>query len=107
MYASVKEPPLLYDTPKDQPLINFGAEGAYDNREGQVYDNKGTYCKVKNYIYNFCTVFIGGREGGMEFSTTFNNISVISFMVSFIGGGNWSTRRKPQTCRNSLTNFIT
>jgi hypothetical protein len=33
----------------------------------------------------------------MEFSTTFNNISVISFMVSFIGGGNWSTRRKPQT----------
>ena len=27
--------------------------------------------------------------------------------VSFIGGGNWSTRRKPTTCRNLLTNFIT
>ena len=27
--------------------------------------------------------------------------------VSFIGGGNWSTRRKPSTCRHSLTNFIT
>jgi hypothetical protein len=27
--------------------------------------------------------------------------------VSFIGGGNWSNRRKPQTCRKSLTNFIT
>ena len=27
--------------------------------------------------------------------------------VSFIGGGNWSTRRKPPTCRKSLTNFIT
>jgi len=28
--------------------------------------------------------------------------------VSFIGGGNLSTRRKPPTCRNkSLTNFIT
>ena len=27
--------------------------------------------------------------------------------VSFIGGGNWSTRRKPQTCRKSLTNCIT
>jgi hypothetical protein len=27
--------------------------------------------------------------------------------VSFIGGGNWSTRWKPLTCRKSLTNFIT
>ena len=26
--------------------------------------------------------------------------------VSFIGGGRRSTRRKPQTCRKSLTNFI-
>jgi hypothetical protein len=27
--------------------------------------------------------------------------------VSFIGGRNRSTRRKPPTCRKSLTNFIT
>ena len=27
--------------------------------------------------------------------------------VSFIGGGNWSTRRKPLTCRKLLTNFFT
>ena len=27
--------------------------------------------------------------------------------VSFIGGGNRSTRRKPTTCRKSLTTFIT
>ena len=27
--------------------------------------------------------------------------------VSFISGGNRSTRRKPSTCRQSLTNFIT
>jgi hypothetical protein len=27
--------------------------------------------------------------------------------VSFIGGGNRSTRRKPPTCRKSPTNFIT
>jgi hypothetical protein len=27
--------------------------------------------------------------------------------VSFIGGGNRSTQRKPQTCHKSLTNFIT
>ena len=26
--------------------------------------------------------------------------------VSFIGGGNWSTRRKLPTCRKSQTNFI-
>ena len=28
-------------------------------------------------------------------------------VVSFIAGGNRSTRRKPQTCFKSLTNFIT
>jgi len=27
--------------------------------------------------------------------------------VSFIGGGNQSTRRNPQTCHKSQTNFIT
>jgi len=27
--------------------------------------------------------------------------------VSFIDGGNRRTRRKPLTCRKSLTNFIT
>jgi hypothetical protein len=27
--------------------------------------------------------------------------------VSFIGGENWSTRRKPPTCRKSMKNFIT
>ena len=27
--------------------------------------------------------------------------------VSFIGGGNKSTRRKPPNCHKSLTNFIT
>ena len=28
-------------------------------------------------------------------------------VISFIGGGNQSTRRKPPTCQKSLTNFIT
>jgi hypothetical protein len=27
--------------------------------------------------------------------------------VSFTGGGNWNTQRKPLTYRKSLTNFIT
>jgi hypothetical protein len=29
------------------------------------------------------------------------------FIVSFIGGGNWSTGIKPKTCCKSLINFIT
>ena len=36
----------------------------------------------------------------MVFNDTFNNISVI-VAVSFIGGGNRSTRRKPPTCCKS------
>ena len=39
------------------------------------------------------------------FNATFNNFSVISWLSVFIGGGNWSTQRKPQTCRRSLTNL--
>jgi hypothetical protein len=32
----------------------------------------------------------------MVFNAAFNNISVINIVaVSFIGGGNWSARRKP------------
>jgi hypothetical protein len=38
-------------------------------------------------------------------NATFSNISVVT--ISFIGGGNRSTRRKPPTCRKSLTTFIT
>ena len=40
----------------------------------------------------------------MVFNALFINILVA---VSFIGGENRSTRRKPLTCRKSLTNFIT
>jgi len=38
------------------------------------------------------------------FNATFNNISMA---VSFIGGENQSTWRKPLNCRKSLKNFIT
>ena len=44
------------------------------------------------------------------FNATFNTISSIyhdMVEVSFIGGGNRSTWRKPPTYRKSLTNFIT
>ena len=42
------------------------------------------------------------------FYATSNSISVISWLsFFFIGGGNMSIRRKPPSCRKSLTNFIT
>jgi hypothetical protein len=41
------------------------------------------------------------------FNATFNNISVKHVEISFICRGNWSTWRKRQTCRKSLTNSIT
>ena len=43
----------------------------------------------------------------MVFNATFNNISVISWRTVLIGGGIRINRRKPPTCRKSLTNFIT
>jgi hypothetical protein len=39
----------------------------------------------------------------MVFNVTFNNISVICFLI---GGGNRSTQRKPPTCCKLLTIFI-
>ena len=42
----------------------------------------------------------------MVFNAT-STIFKLYMVVSFIGGGNRSIRRKPPTCHNSLTNFIT
>ena len=46
--------------------------------------------------------------GSMVFNATFKS-TIFSYImaVNSIGGGNRSTRRKPPTCRNALTNFIT
>jgi len=41
------------------------------------------------------------------YNATFGNYFSYIMTVSFIGGGNQSTWRKPLTCRKSLTNFIT
>jgi hypothetical protein len=48
-----------------------------------------------------------GQEGVMVFNATFNNIFSYIVVVSFIGGGNRRTQRKPLTCHKSQTNFIT
>jgi len=63
------------------------------------------YIRGNIYIYGLVYWFI-------VFSGTFkfNNISVKNIVaVSFIGGGNQSTQRKPPICRKSLTkkNFMT
>jgi len=42
----------------------------------------------------------------LVFNATFNIFFSYFVAVSFIGGGNQSTRRKPPTCCKSLTNFI-
>jgi hypothetical protein len=44
---------------------------------------------------------------GLSCLTRFLTLFQLYRGVSFIGGGNRSTRRKPPTCRKSLTNFIT
>jgi hypothetical protein len=51
----------------------------------------------------FWFVFFSGLWCLTPLSTIFHYIVAISF----IGGGNRSSRRKPPTCRKSLTNFIT
>jgi hypothetical protein len=48
--------------------------------------------------------YINIRVRVMVFNATFNNISVIMAVVSFIGERN---QRKPPTCHKSLTNLIT
>ena len=55
-----------------------------------------------NYVLQWHSSWISSvRVRAMVFNTTFSYIVA----VSFIGGGNRSTQRKPQTCRKSLTNF--
>jgi len=70
-----------------------------------VYNNNGFA-----YTVGLCITVVyleGATKGGWSivFNATFNNISVILWL--YYGGGNQSNRRKPQTCRRSLTNFFT
>jgi hypothetical protein len=52
--------------------------------------------------------FLKGSMGyGYGVKRPFQQYFSYIVVVSFIGGGNRSTRRKPQTCRKSLTNSIT
>jgi hypothetical protein len=54
------------------------------------------------------TLYLLWVEGGVRvFNAIFINILAISRRLFFHGGGNRSARRKPLTCRTSLTNLIT
>jgi hypothetical protein len=43
----------------------------------------------------------------MVYNATFNNISVVSWWSVLLGEETRGPRKKPLTCRKSLTNFIT
>ena len=73
-------------------LINFRFQIGNDRQSKRLLANLE---RILLFHYYHCLWF-------MVFNAPFNNIS-----VSFIGGENWSTRRKPLTCRKSLTNVIT
>jgi hypothetical protein len=47
---------------------------------------------------------VGVKDRVLVFNATFQQYFSYIVMVSFIGGGNWSTRRKPLTCRKSQIN---
>jgi len=51
--------------------------------------------KVKRFMNDSTQLMDNVGYGVMVFNASYNNISVI-MLVSFIGGGNQSTRRKPQ-----------
>ena len=63
--------------------------------------NKIDKCIPNRLSTKRCSITLIGGFGFMVHSATFNNISVI-VAVSFIGG---RKRRKPTTCRKSLTNL--
>jgi hypothetical protein len=73
------------------PIFKF-----YRGKKRSLFVTNITEIPIKNIYNTFIEV--------MVFNVTFNNISVISWRsCSDIGGGNRSTRRKPLTCRKSLT----
>ena len=60
---------------------------------------------AKKYV-TCCILHILGGWVGYGVQRDFHEYFSYIVAVSFIGGGNRSTRRKPQSCRSSLTNFI-
>ena len=58
------------------------------------------------FVFVLWLLYIKVRVMLLVFDSTFNNISVISWVVvSFISGGDQSIQRRPSTCRKSLTSL--
>jgi len=82
-----------------------------DGRESNTSQQKKktTISKSHNYNktsgYNIKTALIKRERESYGVSRHFQQYFSYIVAVSFIGGGNLSTRRKPPTCRKSLTNF--
>jgi hypothetical protein len=67
---------------------------------------------VEYTSHNYSEVFMLWNDTdtgvrGMMFNVTFHNILAISWRSVLLVDETRSTHRKPQTCRKSLTNFIT
>jgi hypothetical protein len=95
MCDTIKDSKVMCDTIKDSKVMC-----------DTIKDSK-VMCDTYTIFITHYIIVNNGKWGVMVFNATFNNISVISWRPVFIGGGNRSTRRKPPTCRKSLTNFIT
>ena len=66
-------------------------------------------CEKEEYMLNIAKGLAWFENQGQDYGVQCHFQKYFSYIatVSFIGGGNRSTWRKPQTCRKSLTNFIT
>jgi hypothetical protein len=73
---------------------------------------------IKSKMYSICSSSIYGFWLPLWYlQTLLSNVffifggchdcMIVGFTTSFIGGGNWSIRKKPSTCCKSLTKFIT
>jgi len=74
--------------------IFLGKNILFTDTSDETCNNKAIYIRCMFY-------------GFMVFNATFQQYFSYIVAVSFIGGGNGSTRRKPPTYRKVLTNFIT
>ena len=82
-----------------------GKKNPIQGQENTCVSPNITYPNVFNY--HFWTNTDDGLVWFMVFNTTLRQYFSYIVAVSFIGGGNQNTWRKPPTCHKSLTNFIT